>query len=49
MAEKLTPYGLVVGLIPDPQPSGEQKAPKEEAPQKVADNKTNAGRQKADK
>lgn len=30
MAEKLTPFGLVVGLIPEEDPAPEQEAPVQE-------------------
>lgn len=49
MAEKLTPNGLVVGLIPDEKPVEPLKAVKgEDAPAEKQDAKR-SGRQKADK
>lgn len=32
MAEKMTPQGLVVGLIPEEEPPQEQPKPEEKAP-----------------
>ncbi len=49
MAEKLTPNGLVVGLIPDEKPVEPPKAVKgEDAPAEKQETKR-SGRQKADK
>lgn len=49
MAEKLTPNGLVVGLIPDEKPVESSKAVNgEDAPAEKQETKR-SGRQKADK
>lgn len=49
MAELKTPFGLVVGLIPDPAPVSDKEAKQDKAPAKEAESAKRTGRQKADK
>ena len=49
MAEKLTPNGLVVGLIPDEEPVESPKAVKGEDALAEKQETKRSGRQKADK